>query len=148
MIHTIGQATTRAELPQALIQAFKLYYDALVQLRSGNVRPDQLVINGKISYALDAYKVTTASVRAARQLEAAGISVRPGMRIRFLFTTGEPDVFAWDTGDFFDPARLDKAKYIELLAKTSASVFLPFGIDSPTLQEWSQTGILQLALSI
>ncbi|MGI6251125.1 MAG: DNA polymerase domain-containing protein [Anaerolineaceae bacterium] len=148
MIHAIGQATTCAELPQVLIQAFKLYYDALDQLRSGKVSPDQLVINGKVSYSLDAYKVTTASVRAARQLEAAGISVRPGMRIRFLFTTGEPDVFAWDTGDFFDPAKLDKAKYIELLAKIGASVFLPFGIDPPTLQEWSQTGRLQLALSI
>ena len=73
--------------------------------------------------------------------------IRPGQRIRFLYTQGEPDVFAWDLGKPFNPALLNKSRYVGLLAKAGASVLLPFGIAPELLIAWSGSGALQLSLS-
>jgi DNA polymerase elongation subunit (family B) len=105
-----------------------------------------MLINGKVSYALDAYKASTAAVRAARQMEAAGMPIRPGQRIRFLFTKGETDVFAWELGKPFDPKMLDTEKYTKLLAKAGAAALMPFGLDPNLLIEWSERGQIQLQL--
>ncbi len=74
------------------------------------------------------------------------MSIRPGQRIRFLYTIGDQDVFAGDLGKVVDPALLNKARYIELLAKAGGSVLLPFGIDPKLLMEWSVRGGVQLML--
>lgn len=146
MIDLISQATTRDELDSCVRAAFGFYLRALEQLKSGELPYNELIINGKVSYALDAYKATTPSVRAARQMEAAGMPIRPGQRIRFLYTLGEPDVFAWEVGTPFNPGKLNRAKYVELLAKAAAAILLPFGVDSEVLQEWSRTGGVQMIL--
>jgi len=146
MLTCLGQARTRAELPEALRAAFQVYEQAVKQLKQGKVPPELLVVNGKVSYALEAYKSATASVRAARQLQAAGMQIRPGQRVRFLFMQGEPDVYAWELGGQVDPAKLDQHKYLELLAKAGGSVLLPFGIDPQVLMEWTLKGGIQLPL--
>jgi DNA polymerase-2 len=146
MIDLIGQATSREVLDECVRAAFGLYLRALKQLKSGELPYNELIINGKVSYALDAYKATTPAVRAARQMEAAGMPIRPGQRIRFLYTLGEPDVFAWDLGTPFDPAKLNRPKYVELLAKSAAAILIPFGVDSKVLQEWSMNYGVQLVL--
>jgi len=107
------------------------------------VPPEQLVINGKVSYALEAYKTSTASVRAARQMQQAGMPVKPGMRVRFVYTRGEPDVVAWDLGAKVVPSDLDSAKYVELLIRAASSVLSPFGVSVDILREWSLSDGLQ-----
>ncbi|MBP7031376.1 MAG: hypothetical protein GYA81_05065 [Chloroflexi bacterium] len=148
MISCLGQARTRSELPNALKSALRFYQDALEALKAGRVPLDLLVINGKVSYALDAYKSATAAVRAARQLESAGMQIRPGQRVRFLFMEGEPDVRAWELSGKVDPQSINLDKYMELLAKAGGSVLLPFGIDPEVLMEWTLKGGVQLPLPI
>jgi DNA polymerase-2 len=146
MLTCLGQAKTRAELPEALHAAFQVYEQSVRKLKQGQVPPELLVVNGKVSYALEAYKSATASVRAARQLQAAGMQIRPGQRVRFLFMQGEPDVYAWELGGQVDPAKVDQHKYLQLLAKAGGSVLLPFGIDPQVLMEWTLKGGIQLPL--
>lgn len=148
MIDLIGQAINRHDLKESVREAFAYYLKANERLKSDELPYNELIINGKVSFALDAYKTTTPSVRAAKQMEAAGIPVRPGQRIRFLYTLGDPDVFAWDVGACFDPKLLNRSKYVELLAKAAASVLMPFGIDSKRLQEWVVSGKIQLILPV
>ena len=144
MIALLGQARTRAELSDCIQKAFCFYYSALEKLEKNQVPVDQLVINGKVSYALEAYKASTASVRAARQMEAAGMLIKPGMRIRFIYRKGEPDVFAWDLGKPIDPSEVNKPKYVELLAKAGSAVLAPFGISEALFREWSENRSIQL----
>ena len=144
MIALLGQARTRAELSDCIQKAFCFYYSALEKLEKNQVPVDQLVINGKVSYALEAYKASTASVRAARQMEAAGMPIKPGMRIRFVYRKGEPDVFAWDLGKSIDPSEVNKPKYVELLAKAGSAVLAPFGISEALFREWSENRSIQL----
>jgi len=147
MLTCLGQAKTRADLPEALHAAFQVYEQSVRKLKQGQVPPELLVVNGKVSYALEAYKSATASVRAARQLQAAGMQIRPGQRVRFLFMQGEPDVYAWELGGQVDPTKVDQHKYLELLAKAGGSVLLPFGIDPQVLMEWTLKGGIQLPLN-
>ncbi len=147
MIALLGQARTKAQLSACVHEAFCFYYTALEKMEKNQVPVDQLVINGKVSYALEAYKASTAAVRAARQMEAAGIPVKPGMRIRFIYRKGEPDVFAWDLGKPIDPQEVNKPKYIELLAKAGSAVLAPFGISEALFREWSQNRSIQLKLN-
>jgi len=147
MIALLGQARTKAELSDCIHEAFCFYYTALQKLEDNQVPLEQLVINGKVSYALEAYKASTASVRAARQMEAAGMPIKPGMRIRFVYRKGEPDVFAWDLGKPIDPQEVNKPKYIELLAKAGSAVLAPFGISEALFREWSENRSIQLKLN-
>jgi len=146
MIQILAKAKTRSELERCLCEAFDFYNRALKTLKSGKVDLHGLVINGKVSYALDAYKASTPSVRAARQMEAAGITIKPGQRVRFLYTRGEPDVIPWDLSARIEHSRIDVAKYLELLAKSGATVLAPFGIEPTLILEWSQRGGIQLPL--
>ena len=147
MIALLGRARTKAELSDCIQEAFCFYYSSLQKLEENHVPVDQLVINGKVSYALEAYKASTASVRAARQMQAAGMTIKPGMRIRFIYRKGEPDVFAWDLGKPIDPLEVNKPKYIELLAKAGSAVLAPFGISEALFREWSENRSIQLKLN-
>ena len=146
MIALLGRARNKAELSDCIQEAFCFYYTSLEKLEKNLVPVDQLVINGKVSYALEAYKASTASVRAARQMEAAGMPIKPGMRIRFVYRKGEPDVFAWDLGKPIDPLEVNKPKYVELLAKAGSAVLAPFGISEALFREWSENRSIQLKL--
>ncbi len=146
MIQILAKAKTRSELEQRLCEAFDFYNQALNTLKNKELDLRGLVINGKVSYALEAYKATTPSVRAARQMQAAGQTIKPGQRVRFIYTKGQPDVFPWDLGAKLEYAQINKAKYIELLAKAGATVLQPFGIEPKLILEWSQRGSIQLPL--
>lgn len=146
MIALLGQARSKSELQGCIQNAFAFYQQALEMLKHGSVEPEQLVVNGKVSYALEAYKASTASVRAAYQLQEAGMTVKPGMRVRFVYIRGEPDVLAWDLGKKIAPTVIDSDKYVELLIRAASAVLVPFGISVDLLREWSLSGGLQLQL--
>jgi len=147
MINLLGRARTKDELEDCIQEAFNYYQQAMQALKAGLVLPEQLVVNGKVSYALEAYKTSTASVRAAWQLQKAGKPVKPGMRVRFVYIRGVPDVVAWDLGVRVEPADLDSDKYIELLIRAASSVLSPFGVSVDILREWSSADGLQLHLA-
>jgi hypothetical protein len=56
--------------------------------------------------------------------------------VRFLYTRGEPSVYAWDLPAPPDPAALDLARYAELLLRAGATVVKPLGISEDTLRDW------------
>ena len=147
MIRLLSLARSKDELQGCIQNTFAYYQEALELLKSGQVQPEQLVINGKVSYALEAYKASTASVRAAYQLQNARMTVKPGMRVRFVYTRGEPDVLAWDLGKKIAPTAINSSKYVELLIKAASAVLTPFGISEDLLREWSLSGGIQLHLA-
>jgi DNA polymerase elongation subunit (family B) len=79
-------------------------------------------------------------------MQKAGMTVKPGMRVRFVYTIGEPDVVAWDLGVRVEPNSLDLNKYVELLIRAATAVLIPFGVSKDILREWSESGGLQLKL--
>jgi DNA polymerase-2 len=71
------------------------------------------------------------------QLEAAGkATMKPGQRVRFLYTRGEPGVWAWDLPGKPNPGSVDVARYEQLLLRAASAVTEPLGVDENQLRTW------------
>ena len=108
-------------LPQA--QAFARKQDQA--LRLGKVPLEQLLVSQKLSRELTEYSAPSPAARAVWQMQAAGRTVRPGQRVRFLFTLGKPGVRAWDAPGSPDPRSLDLPRYRTLLERAVQTVLQP-----------------------
>ena len=132
MLELMGKAPQPAD---SLPAQARLLRRRLSELRSGNVPPEELLVTQTLSRALDEYRTPSPVARAVAQLAACGKSIRPGQRVRFLFTRGEPGVQAWDappTG----PVIPDLERYSTLLARAASTIVEPLGVDEQTLRWW------------
>jgi DNA polymerase II len=136
MLERMAQVSSASELPGCLPDLLDLLRRRLASLRSGKVPLAELLVSQKLSRHLGEYRIPSPAARAAAQLESAGKSLHPGQRVRFLYTRGEPSVYAWDLPAPPDPAALDLARYAELLLRAGATVVKPLGISEDTLRDW------------
>lgn len=147
MLNILSKAYTFSALPGKLADAFQLFRKALADMREGRVPVEKLVVTSRITHELEAYKSPTPAVRAAmRLLQQTGKRVRPGQKMRFVYTRGERDVSPWEGEEQVDPSDLDKEKYIELLARAVSSVLYPFGIEIEELKQWAHSDTIMLPL--
>ncbi|HUF37996.1 MAG TPA: DNA polymerase domain-containing protein, partial [Anaerolineales bacterium] len=119
--------------------------ERIAGLRAGRAPLEELVVAQRLSKVLAAYRVPSPAARAAAQLEAAGKYSQPGMRVRFVYTRGEPGVWAWDLPGELPRARVDPGRYIELLLRAAAEALWPFGIPEATVRNWLCGGADHLA---
>lgn len=137
---------TPSQLPEAYLRAVvKLLRQRLDALCTGQVELAQLLVTQGVSRAVEEYKVASPVARAMRQLAAEGKVLKPGQHIRFLYTRGEPGVYAWDLATLPDPQIVDTKRYSDLLLRAAGSVLQPL-IDEATLRDWVLQGIQQLPL--
>jgi len=107
----------------------------LSELRSGRVPLERLLVTQTLSRTLEEYRSPSPVARAVAQLLACGKSMRPGQRVRFLFTRGEPGVQAWDA-PAVGPVIPDLGRYITLLVRAASSIVGSVGVDEQTLRWW------------
>ncbi len=149
MLERLSRAGSVRDLAGYVQEAFDLFRAALEELRLGHVSLEKLVVTSRISHELENYRSPTPGARAAQQLfEQTGKRVRPGQKVRFLFTQGVPDVCPWELAGMIDPVMVDRVKYTELLARAAASIFHPFGIKDEQLKQWAHTGSIALDLKL
>ncbi len=96
--------------------------------------PAQLLLAQRLTREIEDYRSPSPAARAARQLREVGKIVKPGQRVRFLYTLGAPGVRAWDLPAKPDPAALDLARYKELLLRAASEVLGPFGAPEAALE--------------
>ncbi|KAF0107217.1 MAG: polB [Chloroflexi bacterium] len=148
MLNTLSEAMDVDALPEKISAAFEVFRRALKNLREGRVPIEKLVITSLITRELESYRAPTPAARAAMQMfQQTGKRVRPGQKMRFLYTRGEQGVSPWEVTELLDPARLDKKKYIELLARAASSVLYPFGIGNNELKQWGHSATIELSLN-
>jgi DNA polymerase II len=126
-IEWIKMLASAAEPREALPEALTHLQRRLAELRAGRVPPARLLLAQRISREVADYRSPPPAARAAAQLLAAGKNAKPGQRVRFLFTRGEPGVHAWDLPDPLNPAIIDLPRYRTLLLRAAQEVLEPFG---------------------
>ena len=100
------------------------------RLREGRVRPQDLVITRVLSQKVEDYKVDTPTSLAARQLQAAGIHLQPGEKVRYVHAEkkGGPKETRIQAAPFLDTLDdYDVGFYLELLERAIEEVMMPFG---------------------
>jgi DNA polymerase-2 len=129
ILELLGQAETaealKAHLPQ-VVAFLRRRFQALAQ---GKIPLEELLVTQKLSRELERYRSPSPAARAAAQLAATGVTLRPGQTVRFIFTRGEPGVHAWDLPVSLDPHRVDLGRYRTLLLRAAGAVLQPLGWD-------------------
>jgi DNA polymerase-2 len=108
----------------------------LAALRSGQVPLEQLLVAQKLSRELSEFRTPSPVARAAAQLQAVGKTTSPGERVRFVYTRGEPGVYAWNLPEPPNPASIDIQRYSELSLRGAADMLAPFGVGEDLLRQW------------
>jgi len=125
LLEILAKVEDASQLMQVLPKAEAFAHKQLCLLKNGKVPPEELLMALKLSRELTQYSVPSPAARAVQQMEAAGKSVRPGQRVRLIFTRGEPRVHAWDAGDELDPRRIDLKRYTILFERAVQTVLEP-----------------------
>jgi DNA polymerase-2 len=69
-----------------LDEAREVYERYLARLREGSVAPEELVIRKRLTRAPSGYQKNSSTAIVARQLDRAGVKLRPGENIEFIIT--------------------------------------------------------------
>ncbi len=125
ILEILAQGPDADHLKDVLPKAQAFVYRQLEALRTGRVPVEKLLVSQKLSRELGEYSSPSPAARAVRQLQAAGKIVRPGQRVRFLYTRGPPGVRAWDVPDQPDPRTVDLPRYRTLFQRAVETVLAP-----------------------
>jgi DNA polymerase II len=127
MLAKLAEAATPADLAalkpemEAMAEGFRQ------RLREGGINPQELVITRVLSQKVEDYRVDTPTALAARQLEAAGIHIQPGEKVRYVHREGKkgPKECRVAAAPFLDTLDgYDTQLYLELLERAVAEVML------------------------
>jgi DNA polymerase-2 len=100
------------------------------RLREGEITPQDLIITRVLSQPAADYKVDTPTALAARQLEAAGIHIQPGEKVRYVLTEGKrsPKECRVAAAPFLDTLDgYDTKLYLDLLERAVEEVMVVCG---------------------
>ena len=89
MLTKMAEAATPEELAALRPELEEMAEGFRQRLREGGINPQELVITRVLSQPVADYKVDTPTALAARQLEAAGIHIQPGEKVRYVHREGK-----------------------------------------------------------
>lgn len=104
----------------------------LAELRDGRVPLASLLMSQGISRELSAYRLPSPAARAAMQLVQAGKTIRPGQRVRFLYTCDGPGVWAWDR-PYEGKPHVDVSRYTDLFIRAVSTILRSL--------DWEETAV-------
>ena len=125
ILEILAQAPDAEALKDVLPKAQALVHKRLEMLRTGRVPLEKLLVSQKLSRELGEYSSPSPAARAVRQMQEAGKVVRPGQRVRFLYTRGRPGVRAWNIPEPPDLRTMDVRRYQTLFERAAETVLNP-----------------------
>ena len=128
MLARLAEAATPGELATLRPSLAEMAEGFRQRLREGGINPQDLVITRVLSQPVADYKVDTSTSLAARQLEAAGIHIQPGEKVRYVHREGKrgPKECRVQAAPFLETLDgYDTTLYLELLERAVEEVMLP-----------------------
>ena len=128
LLDRLATAVTPEDLAALLPELEEMAAAYRQRLREGDLKPQDLVITRVLSQPVEEYRVDTATALAARQLQAAGIHLVPGEKVRYVQLERKgPKETRVQAAPFLDTLdHYDTATYLELLNRAMEEVLLPF----------------------
>jgi len=130
MLAKLTEAASAGELAALKPELAEMAEGFRQRLREGGLDPQELIITRVLSQPVADYRVDTPTSLAARQLEAAGISLQPGEKVRFVHREGKggPRETRIQAAPFLAALDgYDPKLYLDLLERAVAEVMLVFG---------------------
>jgi DNA polymerase-2 len=136
ILERMAKVPSGRSLLDCLPDVMGILRQGLADLQAGIVPVEQLIVSQTLSRTLAEYRMPSPAARAALQLEQAGKTRRPGQRVKFIYTIGEPGVYAWDLSEPLDPKTIHVACYNQLLIRAASTVLQPLGLTESVLHDW------------
>ena len=130
MLTKMAEAATPEDLAALRPELAEMAEGFRQRLREGGINPQELVITRVLSQPVADYKVDTPTSLAARQLEAAGIHIQPGEKVRYVHKEGKrgPKECRVAAAPFLETLDgYDTKIYLELLERAVEEVMLVLG---------------------
>jgi DNA polymerase-2 len=132
VLEILAKAPNADRLPEFLPEVRDYIGRQLDDLMKKRVPLEELLISQRLSRELKEYSAPSPAAKAVWQMQADGKQVRPGQRVRFLFTRGEPGIQAWYATESTDISMVDLNRYKLLLMRAIETIINPieqhFGI--------------------
>jgi DNA polymerase-2 len=125
LLELLAKAPEADGLKDLLPKAQAFVDKHLTALRKGQVPLEKLLVSQRLTREVGEYSSPSPAARAVKQLQVAGRTVRPGQRVRFLFTLGRPGVHAWDVPGEPDRRCIDLHRYAILFERAVETVMAP-----------------------
>ena len=132
----LARTPTAEALPERIPEIVALLRGRIMDLRAGRVRLADLVIVQKLTKSPEDYHVQTATVRAAKQLHAAGKAARIADYVRYLYVRGAQRVRAWDLPEPPDLQTIDLPRYEDLLLRAAHMILQMLDVTEGMLHDW------------
>jgi DNA polymerase elongation subunit (family B) len=136
VLEILARETDVSKLYALLPEVLLFTQTQLDALKSRRLPIDELVITQTLSRELDGYSVLSPLSSAARQLQAQGKSVKMGQRIRFIYISRAPGVYAWGLPNAPDPRTVDVPRYQALVLRAVHEILQPLGVTEQILKNW------------
>jgi DNA polymerase elongation subunit (family B) len=140
VLELLGKAVNGEEFRAAIPRALALGKTRVDLLAEGNVPREELLLTQRVAQALEEYRLLSPTVAALRQLKEVGIAREPGQEVSFLLMErasrdwrrkARPEQLVTGEEDY------DVQAYAELLARSFATLFAPFGLtEERVLRGW------------
>jgi DNA polymerase-2 len=143
MLTKLAEAASAGELEALKPELAEMAEGFRQRLREGGINPGELVITRVLSQPVADYRVDTPTALAARQLEAAGIHLQPGEKVRFVHREGKggPKESRVQAAPFLAALDgYDPKLYLDLLERAVEEVMLVFG-DQEVSEGKSEAGL-------
>jgi DNA polymerase II len=140
VLELLAKAESLENVYDLIPSAIALLHREWLSLRAGCVPFENLLLSQRLGRELGEYQARSPVARAVFQLSQSGKVIKPGRRVRYLFTRGDPGVYAWDMDNPPKQEALDYQKYLNLLVRAANTVLQPFGVDQTDLWEWIVKG--------
>jgi DNA polymerase elongation subunit (family B) len=128
MLQKLAEAASAADLMALRPQMEEMAAGFRQRLGEGGLDPQDLVITRVLSQKVEDYRVDTPTALAARQLQAVGIQIQPGEKVRYIHREGRrgPKECRIQAAPFIETLdEYDTRLYLELLERAIAEVLLP-----------------------
>jgi DNA polymerase-2 len=135
-LQRMARASEVRAMEQRLPAVMHTFQSSLARLRAGRVPLDELVVSQRLSRTLAEYHVMSPAARAAAQLTAVGKEMKPGQRVQFIYTMGEPGVWAWDLPEGPPIQCIDLPRYTELLLRAALAILQPLSVGEQVIRDW------------
>jgi DNA polymerase elongation subunit (family B) len=124
LLACLATATDAADLERIKPELEEMAAGFRQCLQEGGINPQELVITRVLSQALSDYRVDTPTALAARQLQQAGVQIRPGEKVRYVHRERRgPKELRVQAAPFLEDLEgYDTAIYLELLERAVVEV--------------------------
>jgi DNA polymerase-2 len=134
MLAILAEARDAAGFRAAVPKAIAYAGAQLRRLRRGRVGVRELIVTQRLSREPHEYVTRTVAARVAGQLQRAGVTLRPGEHVRFLFVPGPEKARPWEQIE--GQVAYDREAYTELLLRAVETLLSPLAVDRGTIATW------------